>query len=511
MHKRFILLVAASLMALSLVLGGCTGMRPEDPKQDLRQNISSPAPEQTPGKLRAARVELTPPPKALLFPTVKNFNCMDLRLGHALQLLLQSYGYALDADETIDLDRNVPLVRISNIQLDQAVFRLLANTGYGFEADPDRKVVRVVSAVTKTWRVPVLNLAENATVDLIAGGEQTNEDSSGFSAKTGNTSGKQDKAKGIRLQTNSVIKDPWTDIQKYVQGFLTKNTGRLLVDRLSGIVTVTDKPRVVKAVDEYLTKVIETTSRQVALEITIMEVNLYDSSKLGVDWTKLAGVVGNGWRTGLNISGAPAAAISPEPGGGGSSLMVGFGDVSAVIGALSTYGRVNMVAKPHMRVINNSTAQMFVGEATPFLSRYQNINSGQSYDQTVETGVVRTGVALSVTPSVGEDGSVQLSVVPSMSDLVKIVTFQPTTSAQVSRPEVTTRELRTQIMLMSGQTVVMGGLIYEKTLNEDKGLPELVKIPWVGAAFGNQSKSANKIELVISIRPVVVGPADEGA
>jgi type IVB pilus formation R64 PilN family outer membrane protein len=486
-------------------------MRGEEPKADITQKTSAPAPEQTPGKLKAARVELTPPPRALLFPTVKNFSCMDLRLGHALQMLLQSYGYALDADETIDLDRNVPLVRISNLPLDQAVFRLLANTGYGFEADPDRKVVRVLSAITKSWRVPVLNLAESATVDLIAGGEQTSEDSSGFNAKTGSTAGKQDKAKGIRLQTNSVIKDPWADIQKYVQGFLTKATGRLMVDRLSGIVTVTDKPRVIHAIDEYLTKVIETLSRQVSLEITIMEVNLNDTHNWGVDWSKLAGVVGNGWRTGLSISGAPAAALTPEPGGGGSTLMVGFGDVSAVIGALSTYGRVNMVAKPRMRVTNNSTAQMFVGEATPFLSRYQNINSGQSYDQTVETGVVRTGVALSVTPSVGEDGSVQLSVVPSMSDLVKIVTFQPTKDAQVSRPDVTTRELRTQIILMSGQTVVMGGLIYEKSLSEDKGLPELVKIPWVGGAFGNQSKTANKIELVISIRPVVVGPSDEGA
>lgn len=496
---------------LVLFLAGCAAPKADQSKELTGDNSikfeDAQVKKSNPKPIDTRRVEVSPPPQSMRFPVVKTFSCIDVSLGHAVQLLVQPYGYALDADDTIDLSRNVSFVRITDLPLNQAVFRLLANTGYGYEADPDRKVIRILSRVTRTWRVPIINLVERASVDLQAGGEQIEESSSAYSRNQSNTSSK-DKAKGIRFQSTSVVKDPWADIEKYLKSFLTKD-GRMLIDRVTGIVTVTDKPRVIHAVDEYLAKVIDVASRQVSLSVTVMEVTITDTFKMGVDWSKMASVVGGNWRTSFNFLGQPSESASLTTASGAGQLLIGNGDVEAIIGALSTFGKVKVVASPSVRVMNNSTAQMFVGHKTPFLSRYQNISSGQSYDQTVETGTVSTGVAISVTPNISDNGTIQLSVVPSLSELVKIVEFNPVENAKVSRPETTSREMRTQVSLHSGETVVMGGLIYNKDNDSDKGLPGAKDIPWLGNLFKYQEKTSEKTELVISIRPVLVNPGQE--
>jgi len=453
-------------------------------------------------RLRPVRVEVEAPPRVVRLPRVGAFTAMDLPLGQALEMLVQPYGYTLDCDGEVDLGRRVSMVRIRDLNLDRAVERLLAGTGYWSGVDPEAMVVRVRARVTRTWRLPLLNLAEKATVDLVAGGDTLGSEAASSTLQAGGRS-TADMEQGLRVRTESTVGDPWKDIRESIAGFLSRE-GRVLVDRLSGTVTVTDRPRIVEAVDRFLSQVARAVSRQVELEVTVIEVLLSRRFQLGVDWDKVAGAVGGGWRTSFGLVGLPLSARDMAPASGAARLMVGRGDVSAVIGALQAFGRVRIVARPRLRVVNNATAQLFVGESTPYLAKYQNITAGGSYERLVETGQVRTGIALSVTPAVGEDGSVRLSITPTLSDLVGIETFRPFEEIQVSRPRVSVREMRTQVVLRSGETVVMGGLIYDYLRKDGRGLPGLIDVPGLGALFGTQGEEGRRVELVVSIHPRVV-------
>ncbi len=449
---------------------------------------------------------------AAAFPAVESFGAMDTPLGHALQMLLSPFGYSLEADETVNLARKVWVPPFRNLPLDRAVRRVLTGTGYAWRMDPDGRTVRVSGLETRTWRLPFLNLVENAKVLLDAGSGGTSTQVSG-SLVTSSASGQAavttpdlSGSRGLSLRTESVVDDPWKDVEKSVRSLLSPK-GRYLIDRLTGALTVTDTPRVVATVGAYVRQVTRIASRQVELEVTITEVTLSDEYQAGVDWSKLAGVLGGGWRLGFRTWGAPFSLTDPQPGTGGGKLLVGNGSVQAVVAALAGFGKVKVVANPRLRVLNNSTAQIFVGESVPYLARYEKSATSETFQVSVETSEARTGLALSVTPAVDDRGVVRISVAPVLSDLMGVVTFSPAEDVQVSRPRIKTREMRTVLLLRPGETAVMGGLIMERTAESSDGIPWLKDVPVAGALFRMEKRSSRKVELVIGIRPkVLFGP-----
>lgn len=510
MKKKIIILVSALLTA-GLVSGCAVGTAdktkaaPSPPKK-----ISSEA--TAPVVVRAMRMRKIVPKSKYRFPVIRSFGAMDLPLGHALQMLLTPLGFALEADETVNLGRKVWVLPFKNLPLDRAVRRILVGTGYACEISGPEKAVRLSSLETRTWRLPFLNLVEKAEVILNAGSSTSSQtsgtsDSSSSSSNgdTSDTSGST-SSHGLSLKTESVIDNPWKDIENSVKNLLSPK-GRYLLDRATGSLTVTDTPRVVSAVDAYVKKVIETAARQVEMEVTVTEVTLNDDYQAGVDWSKLAGTLSDGWRLAFRTWGVPNALTSPESGSGAGRIMVGNGSVQAIAAALASFGKVRVVAHPRLRVVNNATAQIFVGESVPYLSRYEKTVTSDTYQTTVETAEVKTGLALSVTPAIDDRGNIRISVAPVLTDLMGIKVFAPVDDVQVSRPQVKTREMRTMLTLRPGETAVMGGLMMERSGQSNNGIPFLKDIPVAGGLFGMTERTSSKVELVISIRPRLLRPA----
>ena len=134
-----------------------------------------------------------------------------------------------------------------------------------------------------------------------------------------------------------MVHNPWKDIEKSIKGLLSSK-GRYLIDRVTGTLTVTDSPRIIKSVDAYIKRLVKAASRQVGLEVSILEVSLSDEYQAGVDWSKVAGVLGGGWRLAFRTWGVPRDLISPEGGSGGGRMLVGNGSVSAIVAARSRFG-----------------------------------------------------------------------------------------------------------------------------------------------------------------------------
>ena len=114
------------------------------------------------------------------------------------------------------------------------------------------------------------------------------------------------------------------------------------------------------------------------------------------------------------------------------------------------------------------------------------------------------GVVLTVTPRIGERGTVALDVKQEVNDIGE--PEPPTGSRRINK-----REAETSVVLLNNQTLVLAGLITDRRGKTERGIPLLNKIPVLGYLFGFQSDSTEKRELVILITPRVVGTALDAA
>ena len=118
-----------------------------------------------------------------------------------------------------------------------------------------------------------------------------------------------------------------------------------------------------------------------------------------------------------------------------------------------------------------------------------------------------SGIALDVTPQISENDEVILHIHPSISEVVDQTKEITLGSETLKLPLAfsTVREADTVVRALNGQVVVIGGLMQNISSNDDAGLPGVSDIPAVGSLFKQQSKRNNRSELVILLRPIVVG------
>jgi general secretion pathway protein D len=130
--------------------------------------------------------------------------------------------------------------------------------------------------------------------------------------------------------------------------------------------------------------------------------------------------------------------------------------------------------------------------------------TGNSITQTVEYKDV--GIILTVTPRIGEHGTVALDVKQEVNDVLKSSGIGPNSSPSFSK-----REAETSVVLLNNQTLVLGGLIQSKRSFIRSGIPFLSRIPVLGYLFGSTEEIIDKTELLLLITPRVIGTALDAA
>ena len=121
-----------------------------------------------------------------------------------------------------------------------------------------------------------------------------------------------------------------------------------------------------------------------------------------------------------------------------------------------------------------------------------------------------SGIALDVTPHIGEDDEVVLHVHPTITDVEERVKDIGVGGGVLSLPLAfsTIRETDSVIKAKSGQVVIIGGLMQEKKTKNTAGVPILSKIPGIGKLFTQERDLTVKTELVIMLKPVVLSEED---
>ena len=232
---------------------------------------------------------------------------------------------------------------------------------------------------------------------------------------------------------------------------------------------------------------------QVAIEATILEVNISDELQYGVQ----AFLQRNGFS---GRSSDTTGAGMPEGGGFASTLSVTRGDTSIdlVLQALQSVTDVKVISSPYLTVVDGATSRLAVGDQIPFTIASQTSNSNGTVTVTQETDVRDVGVILSVTPRVSPDNSVLLEITQEVSSAREVST------AGGSNPIISQRSITSQIAVQSGASVLLGGLMQERTETTENGIPVIRRIPVIGEAFNRTEDTQSRSELLVMITPRVV-------
>ena len=253
--------------------------------------------------------------------------------------------------------------------------------------------------------------------------------------------------------------------------------------------------------------------RQVILEARIIEVTLHDGYQQGIEWQNLLSNVGNNNITDFNFktSAANVSDVVSSALGGVASISFKNADFSGVVNLLSTQGDVNVLSSPRITAINNQKAVIKVGNDEYFVtdvsSATNSVGSNVVSNPEVELTPFFSGIALDVTPQIDDEQNVLLHVHPSVIEVVeqqKTIELQDGTF-QLPLANSSIRESDTMIRSASGDVVVIGGLMSSRTTDNTSKVPVLGSIPFLGELFTNRQEEVKKTELIILIKPVVVG------
>jgi general secretion pathway protein D len=284
-----------------------------------------------------------------------------------------------------------------------------------------------------------------------------------------------------------------------------EGTIQVLADKPTNSLIVTGTGRDLALLKDIISK-LDTARRQVYVEAVIMEVSVARLKEFGSDVTALFGHQ-NPSKTLTYVGGVNAATPSLEQLQTIDFTNAAFSafNVRAVLRALQTHDDVNILSTPQILTSDNQKAEIVVGENRPFPTG-QSQTSGGNTITTVERRDV--GITLRLTPQILESNQVKLDVFQEISS----VSPESQTAESVTLGVVTNkRSATTSVLVGDGQTAVIGGLIRDNVLTNEKKIPLLGDIPLLGWLFKFKSKRTEKTNLLIFLTPTIVKTPTEMA
>ncbi|WP_341661249.1 pilus (MSHA type) biogenesis protein MshL [Vibrio sp.] len=413
-------------------------------------------------------------------------------------------------------------VNLLDVSLDEVLS--VVRDLYGYQVEKTGKVIQIYPAGLRTVTIPVdyLQFKRNGRSNtFITTGTITNTSSStsssSSSSDTSSTSSTTSSAKGgTEIETTSES-DFWPQLEQAVSQLIGSGQGQsVVITPQAGIITVRAFPDQIREVQNFIGMSQQRLHRQVILEAKILEVTLSDGYQQGIDWSKAFTSNGTNYTLG---QGSPTTPVPALPGldsigallGGPGNLVISSGSFDAVISFMSTQGDLNVLSSPRVTASNNQKAVIKVGNDSYYVTDFSsNTSSGTTASDTttdIELTPFFSGISLDVTPQIDNDGSVLLHVHPAVIDVKEETKDITNGTDKVTLPVATSsiRESDSVIRARDGDVVIIGGLMKSNTFDQTSKVPFLGDIPGLGHLFRNTTQITEKTELVILLKPTIVG------
>jgi len=300
---------------------------------------------------------------------------------------------------------------------------------------------------------------------------------------------------------------------------------KLVINKSTGVIMVSDYPVNLNKVASYLETVEGSSQRQVTIQAKIMEVILSDGHKEGINWkvieglprsvnlawglTNKAGTTGYpGTATGYALGTTSTGSTINTPGlfkiapyGGILALGAAGSEIalSDIMQAISEQGDVKILSSPTISTLNNQKAIIRVGNQDVFFITGA-VATQNTVTQIIQPMTIDIGIILDVTPQIAEDGTIIMNIHPSITDKTGEKT---TPDGKSTFPLLSVRETDTTVRVRDGQTIIIAGLMQERTEENYTGVPVLQSLPLVGNLFRYKTETKRISELVIMITPTL--------
>jgi type II secretory pathway component GspD/PulD (secretin) len=382
-------------------------------------------------------------------------------------------------------------IRWENITAEQALTALINNYGLQLVADPKTKIFRVTikdPAVPDPLQSRIIQLKYASPSNLLAAVETT----------------------------------------------LIDKRSKVMADVRTSQLVVLATERELDAVDQLVAR-LDTQTRQVLIEARLLETVVSPSTEKGINWAGTLAAqhvtVGNN-----ALPGIPAqAAIPANPSLGTAEVGASQGiiggllsnpqvigslargsffspataflnadGVNAVVSFLNQNSDTKVISEPRAVTLDNETAHLEVVRATPIINVTAGTANTTGGSQITYTNL---GIILDVTPRISANSFINLKVVPEVSRYAD--TISKTISGQLFQAdEYDLRRIETRVMIPSGNTLVLGGLVSDDLTTQNTKVPLLGDIPVLGYAFRSDSKQRTKQNLLVFITPTIVQDSD---
>lgn len=269
---------------------------------------------------------------------------------------------------------------------------------------------------------------------------------------------------------------------------------RIIADEVNNALLILASAQDYQMVEAAIRK-LDIVPLQVLVEATIVEVRLTNELRYGVQWFfKSKGYDGGSGR--VTLSGATGGSIADI--GRGLSYVVtdGAGAVRYALEALEEVTKVRVISSPHLMIQDNQSAEIQVGDEVAVATQQQQSTATDA--NVINTVQYReTGVILRVTPRVNAGGSISMEVEQEVSQVQD-------EGGDNLTPTITQRKIKSSVVVQSGETVILGGLIQGTDTLGSSGIPLLARIPVVGSLFGTRNIDDRRTELMVLLSPRIV-------
>jgi len=246
--------------------------------------------------------------------------------------------------------------------------------------------------------------------------------------------------------------------------------------------------------------------QQVMLRVKIMEVQRAKVRSLGINFLEMGSdhfitSTPGGMTPVETLNFAPPEIQVGNLGATTATFGIAGSDIlfQGFIEALKEEKLLKILAEPNLVTVNGRKASFISGGEFP-------IPIPQSL-ATVTIEFKEFGVQLEFVPNVLSPSRLRMDVIPEVSeqDLTKAVTFNGTTI-----PGLTKRKVNTQVEMNFGQTLIIGGLLFNRVSSSTAKTPFLGELPWIGAAFRRVKHDEAETELLIMVTPELAAPLEPG-
>ena len=380
--------------------------------------------------------------------------------------------------------------------------------GYQYEIAPYGFHVFPAALETRVFIVNYLDINRTGkSHTTVSSGEVTDKVSNQLRT-TGATTAATSQASKITTPTSSIDTDTksefWKRLNLTLKSMIGNKEGhQIVVNPEAGIVIVRAYESELDEVAKYLDSMQAAMTRQVILDAKILEVELNDEYQAGIDWSAF----------GISQTGNQDFTTNDTLKTFNNIFTVdAYGyKFSTLIKLLSVQGNVQVLSSPRISTLNNQKAVIKVGQDEFFITNVSNTVNGIGTDsqniQDVELTPFFSGISLDVTPEIDANGSVILHIHPIVSQVTdQEKTF--TVSGQEQKLPLALSEVRESdniVRAENGQMVVIAGLMENRTQEHTAQTPFIGKIPVIGSLFRRMHQESTKSELVILLRPIIVG------